>query len=116
MIRFNPYCIAICLCALALSSTSLRAQEKIVAYIPNRVDLKSFSGTIDYDVHEPKSLLIAIAETYQSIRAEPAKSIDNIAVLWFRHPDVNNSQEPAANILQKANRNEIRRPLPLHGA
>jgi GH18 family chitinase len=34
---------------LALFATNLEAGEKVVAYVPNWVDLDSFSGTIDYD-------------------------------------------------------------------
>jgi chitinase len=34
--------------ALCYSTTSLQAREKVVAYVPNWVDLKTFSETIDY--------------------------------------------------------------------
>ena len=48
MIRTKLSLFALFVTALSTSTTSLQAREKVVAYVPNWVDLQSFSGTIDY--------------------------------------------------------------------
>jgi chitinase len=48
VIATHPYRLGLFLCALLLSATPLRAKELVVAYVPNWVDLTSFSETIDY--------------------------------------------------------------------
>jgi GH18 family chitinase len=48
MTRSTPLGLALIALAVFLMNASLRADEKIVAYVPNWVDLDSFSRTIDY--------------------------------------------------------------------
>ena len=48
MIATHPYRLGLILCVLLLSATPLRAKELVVAYVPNWVNLTSFSETIDY--------------------------------------------------------------------
>jgi chitinase len=48
MIQTKLWFFALFVTTLSTSTTSLEAREKVVAYVPNWVDLQSFSGTIDY--------------------------------------------------------------------
>ncbi len=48
MIATHPYRLGLFLCVLLLSATPLRAKELVVAYVPNWVNLDSFTETIDY--------------------------------------------------------------------
>ena len=48
MTTFKPWRLALIAAAILLTTTPLQAKEKVVAYVPNWVDLESFAGTIDY--------------------------------------------------------------------
>jgi chitinase len=48
MTRFTPCRLALIALVLSLTTTPCLAREKVVAYVPNWVDLESFSATIDY--------------------------------------------------------------------
>ncbi len=48
MTRLMPWCLAWIVSTLFLSTTPLKAQEKVIAYVPNWIDLEVFSKTIDY--------------------------------------------------------------------
>src|SRR4051794_35251612 len=48
MTPMPPLRLALVAAVLFLATTPLRAKEKVVAYVPNWVDLDSFSGSIDY--------------------------------------------------------------------
>src|SRR5580692_222085 len=48
MTSTKPWCIALIAAALFFATPALQAKEKVVAYVPNWVDLESFSKTIDY--------------------------------------------------------------------
>jgi GH18 family chitinase len=57
VIRFMQWPFVLCLSILLFSPPPVPAHEKVVAYVPNWIDLKSFSETIDY----PKLTHINIA-------------------------------------------------------
>lgn len=44
---FN-YRAVLCAAVIILTAATAQAQKRVVAYVPNWIDLKSFSGTIDY--------------------------------------------------------------------
>ena len=48
MISKLTWRLALIVVALSLTAMPLQAKEKVVAYVPNWVDLKSFAETIDY--------------------------------------------------------------------
>jgi GH18 family chitinase len=48
MIRSKLWCLVLLVSSLIASPTSVEGREKVVAYVPNWVDLESFSETIDY--------------------------------------------------------------------
>src|SRR5271170_239530 len=48
MIRSKLWCLVLLVSSLTASPTSVEGREKVVAYVPNWVNLESFSETIDY--------------------------------------------------------------------
>jgi chitinase len=48
MIRSKLWCLVLLVSSLTASPTAVEGREKVVAYVPNWVDLESFSETIDY--------------------------------------------------------------------
>src|SRR5580693_9933738 len=48
MTTFKTWRLILIASAILLTTMPLQAKEKVVAYVPNWVDLESFAGTIDY--------------------------------------------------------------------
>jgi GH18 family chitinase len=48
MIRSKLWCLVLLVSSLTASPTAVEGRDKVVAYVPNWVDLESFSETIDY--------------------------------------------------------------------
>ena len=48
MITLMPWRLALIAAAILLTATPLQAEEKVVAYVPNWVNLDAFTKTIDY--------------------------------------------------------------------